>query len=39
MRSLRVLIVIAGIVGCLTWHAMFFWHYFELAEWWRQNIP
>lgn len=39
MRSMRVLMLVAGIAGCLVWHAMFWWSYFGLGEWLRENVP
>jgi hypothetical protein len=31
--------LVTGIAGCLVAHGMFWWHYFNMAEWWRQTIP
>ena len=39
MRSLKVLMLLVGYTGTLTYIGQYLWRYFYMAEWWRQNIP
>ena len=38
LRSPKGMLLINGICALLAWHALFFWRYYDMTEWWRQNV-